>query len=327
MSRKMSVCTLLFLMTALLVPLFGQAPAASPPRPDNPASLAHIENARRLAGDDLTATFTFFCVPGVARAQNNDAPALEPVRLFDNLYAVGNSETTVYAITTSEGIILLDSGFADQVETVLIPGLEKIGLDPADVKYILLGHAHADHFGGSKYFQDHYGTRVGMAEPDWEMAESRAASNPSGTPPPARDLVIVEGQPVTLGEVSVTPVLTPGHTPGSLAFIFPVREGAAMRMAGLFGGALLSSFLRADTAAVGEYIDSVDHYLEFARDMDVSVEIQNHPIFDDMPAKLRRLSVRKPGEPHPFDIGSEGYQRFWNIVTECMRAEIARRGE
>src|SRR5690606_22811836 len=59
---------------------------------------AHIDNARRLAGTDLTAPFDFFCVPGNARPNDFSAPPLEPVKLFDNLYALGNSETVVYAI-------------------------------------------------------------------------------------------------------------------------------------------------------------------------------------------------------------------------------------
>jgi metallo-beta-lactamase class B len=325
MSNKVLRCLLACLIAAPL-PAVGQGPDASPSRPDNTRSRAHIEKARALAGDDLRATFDFFCVPGVARGQDNDAPALEPVRLFDNLYAIGNSETTVYVITTSEGLILLDSGFAGQAETVLVPGLKKLGLDPADVKYVLLGHAHADHFGGSKYFQDRYGARVGLAGPDWDALDRQAAGrSPSAPQPPRRDFVVVDRQPVTLGDLSVTPVLIPGHTPGSLAYIFPVREGATTRMAGLFGGTLLSSFLRAEIPAVQQYIASVNRYLDVATQMNVEVEIQNHPIFDDMPAKLARLRTRKAGEPHPFVIGSDGYTRFWTIVTECMQAELARR--
>src|SRR6516162_3736746 len=83
-------------------------------RPDNPQSLAHIDAAKKLAGDDawLKAPFSFYCVAGNARGNSPSAPALEPVKLFDNLYAVGNSEATVYAITTAQGIILIDSGYA-----------------------------------------------------------------------------------------------------------------------------------------------------------------------------------------------------------------------
>src|SRR5215831_10016521 len=116
----------------------GRAP--EPPRPDNPQSLAHIAEAKKIAGNDpfLANPYNFYCVAGNARAQNNNAPDLEPVKLFDNVYAVGNSETTVYALTTSEGILLLDAGCENKAESVLVPQLQKAGLDPAKGKYILL---------------------------------------------------------------------------------------------------------------------------------------------------------------------------------------------
>ena len=61
--------------------------------------------------------------------------------------------------------------------------------------------------------------------------------------------------------------------------------------------------------------------------MNVDVEIQNHPIFDDTPKRLAALTIRKSGERHPFVIGTDGYSRFWGIMSECIQAEIARRGD
>src|SRR5213593_793758 len=221
----------------------GGRGAAPPARPDNAQSLAHIEAAKKIAGADLMAPFNFFCIPANTRANNANAPELEPVKIFDNLYAAGNSETIVYAITTSDGIILIDSGYGDRVETVLVPGLKKLGLDPAKVKYLLLGHGHGDHFGGAAYFQEHYRTRIGTAAEDWDLmypANPPQQTNPNAVKPPKRDLVIAEGQPIKLGDVSVTPVLIPGHTPGSMAYIFPVKDGRTTHTAGLFGGTILT---------------------------------------------------------------------------------------
>jgi metallo-beta-lactamase class B len=323
MSRTILACLLSFLVVPF--PTFGQGREANQVRPDNPQSLARIEKAKKLAGNDVLAPFNFYCVPGVARGQNDQAPELEPVKLFDNLYVAGNSESPVHVITTSAGMILIDSGSAEKVETVLIPSLKKLGLDPANVKYILLGHAHADHFGGSKYFQDHYGTRVGLSAADWDFLEKNPGSA-NAPKPPKRDLVVIEGQPIKLGDVSVMPVLIPGHTPGSLAYIFQTKDNGTPRIAGLFGGTMLSSFLRARTPEIREYIESINHYLEFAKKFNVDVEIQNHPLFDDTPGRLAKLKTRKAGDPHPFYMRNEQYLRFWNVIAECMEAEIARRG-
>ncbi|HEU4618790.1 MAG TPA: MBL fold metallo-hydrolase [Gammaproteobacteria bacterium] len=326
-----------FAQTAVSQESNASPPAHSPASPParDPASLsaeesaavaAHVDKARSLAGTDVTAPFDFFCVPGHARPNDFSAPPLTPTKLFDNLYVLGNSEAVVHAITTSEGIILIDSGFANQVESVLIPGLEALGLDPADVRLILLGHGHSDHFGGAAYFQTKYGTKVGTTAADWDMmAQAAARGRPGEPPPPSRDRVLREGEPIVLGDTSITPVEVPGHTPGSLAFIFPVFDNGTRHVAGLFGGTVLAAAYT-PMSGLHQYVDSIAHYLEIAERMGVDVEIQNHPIFDDTPQRLAALAARRPGEPNPFVMGTDRYQRFWRIVSECMQADIIRKG-
>lgn len=307
-----------------IVALLGVGQTA---RPDNAQSLAHVEAAEKLAGDDgwLKGPFNFYCVAGNARPNSTTAPAMEPVKLFDNLYAVGNSEATVHAITTSQGIILIDSGYADRVESEVVAGLKKVGLDPANVKYVLVGHGHGDHFGGSSYFQEHYGARVGLTAADWDvMYPATPPANAANQVKPKRDLVLAEGQPLTLGDTTVTFVAIPGHTPGSLAFIFPVKEGRRSHVAGLFGGTILTAD-RITTPGLQQYVQSIAHYLDVAKRMKVDVEVQNHAIFDMTPERLAALKTRKAGEAHPFLVTTDKYVKFWTIISECMQAEIARR--
>ena len=311
------------LILSTAVSLYAQRGAPQAPRPDNAQSLEHINAAKKLAADDsfLANPNNFFCVAGNARAQNNNAPDLEAVKLFDNVYAVGNSETAVYALTSSEGIVLLDAGFENKAESVLVPQLQKVGLDPAKVKYILLGHGHADHFGGAKYFQDKFGTKIATTAADWELINAPARG---GGAKPAKDVVLAEGQPFRFGDLTITPIEIPGHTPGSLAFIFPVKDKGQTRTAGLFGGTVLTTGILT-TDALKQYTQSIGHYLDAAKRMNVDVELQNHPIFDGMPDKLAKLKIAKASDPNPFVIGNDRYLKMWNIVSECIQAEIARR--
>lgn len=309
--------------------LYAQRGTPPTVRPDNPASLSHVDAARRIAADDafLSAPFTFYCVPGNARAQNNNAPDLAPTRLFDNLYAVGNSETTVYALTSSAGIVLLDAGFENKAEA-LEAQLRALRLDPANVKYILLGHGHADHFGGAKFFQDKYGSKVAASAADWDLinppsAQAGAAGRGGGGAKPVKDVVLAEGQPFQFGDLAITVVAIPGHTPGSLAFVFPVQDNGKTRMAGLFGGAALTTGILT-TDALKQFVQSVAHYVDVAKRLNVEVEVQNHPIFDGMADRLARLKAR-PADPNPFVIGADRYVRMWTVVSECMQAEVARR--
>lgn len=322
MDRRRSLCVVAA-ATIAAVP-FVAARSQSTEAAEARAAM-HVATARQLAGTDLAAPFDFFCVPGNARANNFSAPPLKPVRLFDNLYAAGNSETVVYAITTSEGIILIDAGVAAEVEPVLVPGLRELGLDPANVKLVLLAHGHSDHYGGARHFQERYGARVATTEVDWKtIADAAASGRPGSTPAPTRDMTVREGEPIVLGDTTITPVEVPGHTPGALAFIFTVRDGGQAHVAGMFGGTVLASAYT-PPAGLEQYVASIGHYLDVAAKENVSVEIQNHPIFDDTPGRLAALAARAPGQPHPFVMGAERYQRFWRIVSECMQADIVRK--
>jgi metallo-beta-lactamase class B len=59
--------------------------------------------------------------------------------------------------------------------------------------------------------------------------------------------------------------------------------------------------------------------------MNADVELQNHPLYDGLESKLARLNARKPGEPHPFVVGQQGYQRFLTVMLECSQAQAERR--
>jgi metallo-beta-lactamase class B len=327
MTKKMGMALQCMMLLAGLGYAQQRAPQAA--RPDNAQSLAHIGMAKNIAADDsfLANPYNFFCVAGNARAQNNNAPDLEPTKLFDNVYAVGNSETAVYAVTSSEGILLLDAGFENKAEA-LVAQLQKIGLDPARVKFILLGHGHADHFGGAKYFQDKYGTQIASTAADWDLINAPAAPGAQqrggGGAKPTRNVTLTDSQPFVFGDLTVTPIAIPGHTPGSLAFVFPVKEQGKTRMAGLFGGTVLTTGILT-TDALKQYTKSIAYFLETARKMNVEVELQNHPIFDGTPERLVRLKAAKSGEPNPFVVGNDRYLKMWNIVSECIQAEIARR--
>jgi metallo-beta-lactamase class B len=292
---------------------------------DSPEVVQLLGTAKKNAGTEWTEAFDFICALNPGRANSPTDPVIEPTKVFDNLYVIGRTSTAVWAVTTSAGIVLIDAGYGDQLESVLLPGMKTLGLDPAQVKYVIVGHGHGDHFGGSAYFQQR-GARVAMAGPDWDLVETPppAGRGAAAVQPPKRDLVAVEGQAITVGDVSFTPVMIPGHTPGSMGVIFPVKDGRATHIAGLFGGSILTPG-RIPDDGLRQYIASVEHWGDVTRRMKVDVEIQNHPMYDGFLNKLERLKQRKPGDPNPFLVGSESYQRFVSVMSACEKVQLARR--
>jgi metallo-beta-lactamase class B len=305
----------------------AQPPTPAPAAADSPAVTAIVDRARAAAGAEWAETVEFFCGDS-GRPNRADDPEIEPTRVFDNLYALGRTGTVVWALTTPDGILLIDAGYPDQLESVLLPQMRAVGLDPNAVRYVVLGHGHADHFGGASYFQQR-GARVASTAADWELIENPpagpgGAQPAAGLPPPRRDVVVADGQTITFGGVEITPVLIPGHTPGALGFVFRVADGARSHTAALFGGSILL-VNRIPDDGLRQYVQSLERFGAVTRRLGVDVEIQNHPLYDGFPAKLERLAVRRTGDAHPFVVGADAYQRFLTVMAECANAQLARR--
>ncbi len=48
----------------------------------------------------------------------------------------------------------------------------------------------------------------------------------------------------------------------------------------------------------------------------------NQSEFDSAASKIRMLAARRPGEPHPLEVGRDAVQRYFKVFDEC--AQVAR---
>jgi len=318
----------LMLAAALACSVAAQPPAAAPEKPDSEKVKALIEKAKKAGGPMFSEEAHFFCE--APRANSPSDPPIEPTKIFDNVYVIGNQGTVVYVIRTSDGLLMIDSLAANQVESQLLPGFQKLGLDPGQVKIIVMGHGHADHFGGSPYMQEHYGSKVYISAADWDLMEHPPAGRGGEKKAPAvlpkHDQVVVEGQPIVLGDFRMMPVSIPGHTPGSMGYIFDVKDNGKTRVAAMYGGTILTPGIISD-AGLQTYRKSVAHFKDETRKAKVEVELQNHPLMDPIQSKLDKLKARQKGQPNPFVVGTANYQRFVDVMAACTEVNIARRAE
>ena len=253
----------------------------------------------------------------------------EPAKVFDNLYYVGDNHHSMWAVTTSEGIILHDTAFEYMVEAQIIDGLRAFGLDPADIRYVIIGHGHSDHYRGARTLQDRYGARVIMGERDWELIEN---SNAPEEVKPRRDLVASDGMELTLGDTTLTLYVTPGHTPGTISTLFPLRDGESRHLGALWGGTAFGFGHYADPLeAVSIYRAQADRFRDIVLRARADVHLSSHTNYDQTLEKLKALRFRGPGDPHPF-VSSDAVERYQTVLIECADAtlewltEVARRG-
>jgi metallo-beta-lactamase class B len=245
-----------------------------------------------------------------------DAWHAEPVKVFDNLYFLGMTEFTAWAIPTSAGIIVTDPLFDYSVEDEVVQGLTKLGMNPADIKYVLVSHGHLDHAGGAKLLQERYGARVLMSAADWDMLDR---DNPRWKP--KRDLTITDGQKLTLGDTTLTLYLTPGHTPGTVSTIIPLRDGGARHVAALWGGTLFN--FGPDKARITTYGESAARFRDIAAAAGADVILSNHSDYDGTKVKLPALARRAAGAPNPYVTGPDVVRRYLTVANECAQAAVA----
>ena len=124
---------LLCLVYSLPALLLTQQAEPIPLKNETPRVKQHIERAKKTAGAEWTSAEHYFCEAPRTDAPND--PVIEPAKIFDNVYAIGNSGTTAYVISTSDGLIMIDALRPNQLETQLLPGFQKLGLDPAKSKW------------------------------------------------------------------------------------------------------------------------------------------------------------------------------------------------
>jgi metallo-beta-lactamase class B len=312
---------------AAAVRLVAQNQPPAPPQPSSPAIVEQLDRLKASVGPRWADAVHFWCE--APRANRPDDPVIQPAKIFDNLYAIGSIGTVAYVIQTSAGLMMIDALGANQVESELLPGFAKLGLDPAQVKTILVAHGHADHFGGSAYFQQKFGSKVYVSAADWAVMEApppagRGRGAAPQAAPPTRDGELRDGESVTLGNVSVRAVAVPGHTPGSMGFIIPVMDRGERHVAALFGGSWLTPGLLNDEA-MRTYIASVAHFRAATVAAGVDTWLQNHPLMVPFQDWLTRLSTRGPTAVNPFVVGRADYQKFLDVMDGCSRIALARR--
>ena len=298
--------------TLFTMPEAGQGSGANDPSAEIFAASTQakefIANARRIAGTDLAAEADRFCTwNATANVPPGNSP--ETVQVLDNVWYATTGAVGAWIIRTSEGIILWDTlNSEDEAKNIIEAGMRKFGLDPTQIRYIVIGHHHNDHTGGLEYFQRMYNPTILMGKLDWDVMMVGARRL-------RRGVDVRDGQKLTLGDTTITLFLLPGHTPGSVSGIFSGRYQGRM-----------VSILNLTASRFSSYASLAPFQRIFDEGKRARVEavVQVHPEINMLKtatiAALRKWPV---SGAHPLLYTPEKAARYMDVELECGKARIA----
>lgn len=226
----------------------------------------------------------------------------DPFRVYGNTWYVGTEGLSSILIETSNGLILVDGGLA-QSAPLIDANIRELGFDPLDIKAIFVSHAHFDHAGGvnalqrlsgaAVYTSDNGVTTLGTGRLEYGDPQYVADSDQGSFPATRNVVVVADGDAVTVGDVAVTAVYTPGHTNNSVTWTW---ESCAL---GSCYSVVYADSLTAVSArgysfgASGAAAAMIESAGKIA-DLDCDILLSPHPFFFGMHDKLERLDDGNP---------------------------------
>lgn len=250
---------------------------------------------------------------------------VEPTKLFDNIYFVGYKGVGAFVIKTTQGIILIDAMWtSDNAKNVIIPGIEKLGLDPEEIKYLLITHEHADHYGGASFIEKTYNSKILMSEVAWNGMHDPNAKvlvDPFGNKSsdlglPKSYQQVNDKEVISLGETNIKVLLTPGHTKGAISLIINTTDNNIAHVVAIWGGTGLPNTLEENK----KYLKSLDYFESYAIKNNVDAQISNHPFVNNLLKDMEMLRLRTQKEENPLILTTEEFKI--NIDTALRKSVI-----
>ena len=231
--------------------------------------------------------------------------------MFGNLYFVGMYDASTHIIDTGAGLILIDPGYARNLPTV-IRNIRKLGFDVGDIKYIVHSHGHGDHAEGTAPLLLLTDAKTFLGADDLHFVKNDFIP----------DVLLRDGDEITLGNTTVRCLSTPGHTDGTMSLFFDVTDGERTLRAGMHGGAGTNTLVRDYMLAHGlpeENRQKFIRSLERLRMEHVDIFVGNHAWNNDTDLKI---DATLRGERDAFVVAGE-WEAFLDERMTRIREIIA----
>jgi len=262
---------------------------------------------------------------GIVSAQNDPSwtAPFAPFRVAGNLYYVGTRGVSSFLFVTPAGNILLDTGVEEAVPLV-VANIEKLGFKAGDIKILLASHAHFDHVGGHAAMQQRTSATVMALGDDATALSSGVDGSALGGPgwkPVKVGRVLRDGDIVTLGGVTLTAHLTPGHTKGCTTWTTTVQQDGKTYRVVLIGGTSINAGVTlTNNTRHPRIIEDYARTFTVLRDFSPDIFLAQHPNMFRMEDKVKR---RLAGEANVF-VDPQGYRAFVEAGEKAYQTQLAR---
>ena len=243
--------------------------------------------------------------------------------IFDDLLIISQKETNCFVLKTSDGLIIIDAIWpAKEAFDAIIDAIKAVGWNPDVIKKLVLTHGHVDHTGCGKWFVEQYRVDTYLSKVDdffWQENPTKP-DRPNTWKDYDINHYLQDGDTIILGDKIIWAYSTPGHTPGCLSYIFPVKENGEHHMAALWGGTT-PPWTRDE---VGQYLKSLNYFVNAANSKNVDVALSNHTAIDNGLERIAYSRKRLSYMPNIYIIGSDGFQKYCQVFR-IMSHEILER--
>ncbi|RYY73027.1 MAG: subclass B3 metallo-beta-lactamase [Gammaproteobacteria bacterium] len=247
-----------------------------------------------------------------------------PYQITDNIYAVGTEGIGVYLITSPKGHILLDAS-TEQGATVVEANIKSLGFKLKDIKYLIENHAHSDHVGGMAKLKKDTGAKLISSKADLHALETGKLDGETlgwddKFPKMKVDRTINDGEKVSLGDVNLQALLTPGHTKGCTSWLTESKDRGVTRRVIFVCSLTVADQRLINNNVYPTIVEDFRSTYDRLKKAEADVVLVGHPVMANLEEK--RVAKEK-GKGDAF-VDADELQRLVAKSEEKFEAELKR---
>ncbi|MFJ7501235.1 SPR family subclass B3 metallo-beta-lactamase [Serratia grimesii] len=252
------------------------------------------------------------------------AQPVAPFQMFPHVYYVGTRNLSSVLLSTPEGLILIDAALDASAPTIKVH-IEALGFDIKDLRYILNSHARLDQAGGIARLKAWSGAKVVASAANAEQLalggkQDFALGDALSFPPVKADIIVGEGDSITLGGLTLTALMTPGHLPGATSWLTTLHQGEQNYRLVYADSLATPDYYLIDNKNYPDLVQDIRGSFARLAEQQADIFIANKGTRFDLENKMVRL---RAGDLDAF-VDRQGLQHYVKESQKVFEAQLAK---